>query len=74
MREPRARNPPFRQCGLHAVGSDEGSQGVILGGDEARRGIVTQPPSAAEGNVNGLTAGVEAADGLEAQAVLADRG
>lgn len=35
---------------------------------------MTQPPSAAEGNVNGLAAGVKAADGLEAQAVLADGG
>lgn len=33
---------------------------------------MTQPPSTAEGDVNGLTAGVEAADGLEGQAILAN--
>lgn len=33
---------------------------------------MTQAPSTAEGDVNGLAAGVEAADGLEAQAVLAN--
>lgn len=33
---------------------------------------MTQCPSAAEGDVNGLAAGVEAADRLEAQAILAD--
>ena len=32
---------------------------------------MTQRPSAAQGDVNGLAAGVEAADRLEAQAVLA---
>lgn len=74
-RDTGARHQPLRQRGLHAVGSDEGSQGVVLrGGDEARGGIVTQPPSAAEGDVNGLAAGMEAADRLEAQAVLAERG
>lgn len=33
---------------------------------------MAQSPSAAEGDVNGLTAGMEAADRLEAQAVLAN--
>ena len=74
LRDTGARHSPFRQCGLYTVGSDEGGQGVVFrGGDEARGGIVTQAPSAAQGDINGLAAGVEAADGLEARAVLADR-
>lgn len=68
-RQPDAHHQPFGQCGLHTVGSHKGSQGVVLrGGEEARGGVVARPPATAEGDVDGLTAGVQAADGLEALA------